>query len=94
MFDPPFYYQVFNEYPDHPTSEPMNRTGTWSIPVVLIHTPAGLIYAQGPEPAARHLLIEGYQRMRYLNALVQRGRAAAEHRVFFLKYDEIKSPQN
>ena len=84
MFDAAHDYQVFNTFPGNPTAEPMNKAGTWDIPVVLLHTPEGLIDAQGPEANARHLLVEGHLRMRYLNALVRRGDAASAHRVFVL----------
>ncbi|GLK77671.1 hypothetical protein GCM10008171_29250 [Methylopila jiangsuensis] len=87
-------YQVFNTFPDNPTATPMNATGTWDIPIVLLQTPAGLIDAQGPKPGIRHLLIEGHSRMRDLNSLVHRGEAASSHRVFVLRHGSIESPQN
>ncbi|GLK81832.1 hypothetical protein [Methylopila turkensis] len=94
MFDAAFDFETFNSYPDNPTSEPMNRTGTWKIPIVILNTPAGVIDAQGPDPRSRHLLVEGHQRLRYLNALVARRQGAPAHHVFVLSYGSVEAPQN
>lgn len=78
-------------YPDVPTARPMNA---WDIPVLLLHTPTGLVDAQNPNSDVRHFLIEGHLRMRYLSALVHRSDAAPSHGVSVLQYGSIKSPQN
>lgn len=84
-------FDVFNTFPGNPTAAPMNATGTWDIPVLILEIPGGVVDAQGPVPTARHLLIEGHQRMRYLNALVARDRVRPEHRVFVLRLQQLRA---
>jgi hypothetical protein len=90
QFDPSHDYATFNKYGGLPTARAMNATGTWDYPVILLHTPEGVMDLEGPLPDVRHVLIEGHCRMRYLNALVVRGRgeAAESHQVFVLSYEQ------
>jgi hypothetical protein len=68
-------------------SEPaltMDASGTWNYPIVILHTPAGVVNTDEVRPDVRYCLIEGHQRVRYLNALNARGQCAEEHKVFIL----------
>jgi hypothetical protein len=85
--DPEFNYGVLRGKGGEPAHS-MDRCGTWNVPPVLLHAPAGLITYDGLLADARYWLIEGHQRRRYLHALAHRGEAAglpdAEHKVFVL----------
>jgi hypothetical protein len=62
-------------------------SGTWDYPVVVLETPHGFIDARRLCPDARYVLIEGHQRMRYLNALRVRGHTPlGPHRLFLLTW--------
>lgn len=87
-------HQASNTYPNNPTATPIDATSAWDIPLLLLHTPAGLVDVQGPKPRVRHLLIEDHSRMRYFNALVHGVEAAASRRAIVMQYGSIKSPQN
>jgi hypothetical protein len=62
----------------------MDTTGTWNYPIVVLKTPNGVKDDWKTLPGVRYCLIEGHQRMRYLNALNVRRECASEHSVFVL----------
>jgi hypothetical protein len=63
--------------------------GTWDFAIVVLEAPDGFLDARRPLPDARYVLIEGHQRMRYLNALRTRNwRPLGPHRVFVLKWSQ------
>jgi len=87
--DPEFDYDAFNRnnrFGGHPTSRPMNATGTWDYPIVLLETPNGVRDRPEERPDVRFLLIEGHSRRRYLNALMARCLAQPDHEVFVMSY--------
>lgn len=83
--DPDHDYRVFAGMPDHSTTKPLNQTGTWDYPIVTLETPGGFQDHSIHHPEVGHLLIEGHSRMRYMNALSHRGKAAPYHSVFILR---------
>jgi len=57
---------------------------TWSCPIVVIDTPDG-VHDHGEDiPNVRYCLVEGHQRVRYLNALAKHSRVASSHKVYVL----------
>jgi hypothetical protein len=80
---PEFDYNVFHGK-GHEPGLTMDKTGTWNYPVVILETPDGVRTSSRVLPAVRYCLIEGHQRVRYLNALKVRNECAAEHAVFIL----------
>lgn len=68
-------------------------TGTWDFPIIVLRTDTGIRDSDGNHPDSRFLLIEGHQRMRYLNALTTLDRlkhvAPGPHAVFVLKATEL-----
>lgn len=77
-------HKVFNRFDSNPTSGPMNATGTWDYPIVVMHVPHGIIDCDGEHPEVRHFLIEGHSRVRYLNALTEYGSPLGEHKVYVI----------
>jgi hypothetical protein len=76
-------YEVFHGKEFEPGLT-MDASGTWNYPIVILHTPAGVVNLDQDLPDVRYCLIEGHQRVRYLNALNSRGACADEHEVFIL----------
>jgi hypothetical protein len=71
----------------------MDATGTWNYPIVVLQTPNGIRTESGRvNPSVRYCLIEGHQRVRYLNALKFYGAAAAEHLLFVLNSGATAAP--
>lgn len=83
--DPDHDYESFNRFGETQTSKPMNATGTWDYPIIILKTPDGVHDGQEEKPEVRYLLIEGHSRFRYLNALLHRKGAAEEHAVFVIE---------
>jgi hypothetical protein len=83
--DPDADYEIMNTF-RNPTATPMNETGTWDYPIVVVKTPTGIINEAEEIQYVKYMLIEGHQRRRYLNALNARGAVKAEHRIFVLDY--------
>lgn len=83
-----FDYKVFHGKEFEP-GRTMDAVGTWNIPIIIIETPHGVLSRSGPHPDARYWLIEGHQRLRYLNALHERNSCAAEHAIFVLAPSSI-----
>lgn len=80
---PAFDYEMIqNEYEP---SRTMDITGTWNIPILVLHSPSGFIFEKGPRPDVRYWLIEGHKRIRYLNALVHHGKPSATHFLYLLR---------
>lgn len=77
-------YEVFNVNGETSTARPINATGTWDYPIVVLETPEGFCDNRGQYPDVRYLLIEGHLRRRYLAAKLARGEANAEHDLFIL----------
>ena len=84
---PAFDYDVFHGKFFEP-GRTMDRTGTWNYPIVVLLTPNGVKTTRRLFAQVRYCLIEGHQRVRYLNALSARGKCAAEHCVFLLSAEE------
>lgn len=83
-------YECLNRWPNHPTVTPFERSGTWDYPIVVLETPNGFRDYGGAKPLAKYLLIEGHQRLRYLNALVAREETEhlqSDHCLFLLNSD-------
>jgi hypothetical protein len=68
----------------HPTVTGF-QNGSWDYPIVVLETPRGVRRCEGPEPCARFLLIEGRQRVRYLNVLTYEEVRTGPHLVFVLR---------
>jgi hypothetical protein len=71
-YHPAFDYKAFAARPGRPalaTAAALDR-GTWDYPIVVLSTPSGFRDIPDDRPDARFVLIEGHQRMRYLNALL------------------------
>ena len=81
--EPECDYDVFHGKAFEPALT-MDRTGSWNIPIVILETPEGVRTSSGTVPNVRYCLIEGHQRVRYLNALKFRGECAGEHLVFIV----------
>ncbi|MEZ5996408.1 MAG: hypothetical protein R3C25_11740 [Hyphomonadaceae bacterium] len=90
-YTPDFDYRTFQrrgEADRHATAVALDA-GTWDYPIVVLETPNGFIDARRPRPDARFVLIEGHQRMRYLNALHTRGHTPlGPHRIFVLTWTD------
>lgn len=82
-WQPEWDYGVFHGNDSEPGTT-MDATGTWDYPVVILETPHGALTIFGEEPDVRFWLIEGHQRLRYLNTLHHRGECASQHDVFVL----------
>lgn len=68
------------------------RNGTWDYPMVILETPNGFLGHDGPQPEARYLLVEGHQRLRYLNLKHSEGGPTGPHRMFVLTSEEAPPP--
>jgi hypothetical protein len=84
---PAFDYEVFHGKYFEP-GRSMDQTGTWNYPIIVLSTPNGVKTTRGFFGEVRHCLIEGHQRVRYLNALSARSECAAEHCVFLLSIED------
>ncbi len=86
-YSPEFDYQTFQRgggSDRHPTARALDG-GTWDYPIIVLETPDGFIDAGRDLPDARFVLVEGHQRMRYLNALLRRGHTPlGPHQLFVL----------
>jgi len=83
-FDSSFDFETFTGQ-DTNTGRPFILCGTWDYPIVILATPAGFSNWGGRFPDAKHLLIEGHQRMRLLNAYYRLGKPMAQtHKLFVL----------
>lgn len=78
-----FDYETFNGK-DFEPGLTMDRIGTWNIPIIILESPLGFITRRGKRHDLRYWLIEGHQRMRYLNALYHRNACAEKHFVYIL----------
>lgn len=87
-YDPEFDYEQLHgdlAFPKSSTAEALD-TGTWDYPIIVLHTPKGIISSKGVMPEIRLVLIEGHQRYRYLNALYALGKKLNEtHELFILE---------
>ena len=63
----------------------MNSTGTWNIPLLVLHSLDGFIYHEQTFVSSRYWLIEGHQRLRYLRAMASCGSPADEHEVLVIQ---------
>ncbi|SOR30299.1 protein of unknown function [Methylorubrum extorquens] len=81
-------YRVFNINRPSATARPFAANGTWDYPIVVLETPNGFYDHRARHPDVRYLLIEGHKRRRYLNAMLARGEANAEHEIFILSQIE------
>jgi len=89
---PAFDYRCFHDKEYEPGLT-MDATGTWNYPIVVLQTPDGIRTESGRvNSAIRYCLIEGHQRVRYLNALTFHGAAAAEHCLFVLNSGAMTPP--
>jgi len=90
-YAPDFDYRTFQRSGGadrHQTAVALDA-GTWDFPIVVLEAPDGFLDARRPRPDARYVLIEGHQRMRYLNALRARNyQPLGPHRVFILKWSQ------
>jgi hypothetical protein len=80
---PEFDYKTFHGKAVEPALT-MDRTGSWNYPIVILETPDGVRTSSTVLPNVTHCLIEGHQRVRYLNALRSRGECADKHLLFIL----------
>jgi hypothetical protein len=81
--EPKYDYDTFHGKAFEPGLT-MDKTGSWNYPIVILETPEGVRTLSGTLPDVRYCLIEGHQRVRYLNALKSRGEGADEHLVFIV----------
>jgi hypothetical protein len=93
MLQPAFDYEVFHGKYFEPARS-MDQTGTWNYPIMVLSTPNGVKTTRGVFAQVRYCLIEGHQRVRYLNALSARGECAGEHCVFLLSIGERGLPHS
>jgi len=70
----------------------MDRTGSWNYPIIILDTPEGVRTSSSTLANVRHCLIEGHQRVRYLNALKSRHECADEHLLFILSSPVLAIP--
>lgn len=68
----------------HPTATGFQH-GTWDYPIAILETPGGVRLHEGPVSEARFVLIEGRQRVRYLNVLTHGDVRTGPHQVFVLQ---------
>jgi hypothetical protein len=68
----------------------MERTGSWNIPILVLHSPSGFAIEKGPRPDVHYWLIEGHKRIRYLNALAHCGKPADSHLLYVLSLASSK----
>jgi hypothetical protein len=88
---PEFDYKTFHGKDFEPALT-MDKTGTWNYPIVILETPDGVRTSSSILPNVTHCLIEGHQRVRYLNALRSRGECADKHLVFILSSSAVAKP--
>lgn len=90
--NPQFDYETFHRRGGadrHRTAVALD-SGSWDYPMVLLSTPYGIVDVDTMHPAVRLVLVEGYQRHRYLNALHALGRPpAGTHKVIILSSTEV-----
>lgn len=82
-WDVQFDYTQLNSHSNEPARS-MNETGTWNYPIVILKTPNGVQSNEGVFRNVFYWLIEGHQRMRYLNAAQHFRALNSEHEVFVL----------
>lgn len=84
---PQFDYKTFQRRGGedrHPTAVALD-SGSWDCPMVLLSTPNGIVDLGQNRPEVRHVIVEGHQRHRYLNALHMLGNPPiGPHEVFIL----------
>lgn len=68
----------------HPTAVALDQ-GEWDYAPPVLCTPNGFIDTLGTVIDANYLLVEGHCRRRYLNALIERGQALEDQRVFVME---------
>jgi len=74
----------------HPVARAFEEHDTWDYPVIVLSTPYGIIGYTGEQPDVRHVLVEGHQRHRYLNALFVLGKAPKRrHKIFIISTDQV-----
>jgi len=88
--DPDNALEQISCYPGEP-ARTMDATGTWNIPIIIMHTPDGVLANNGVRDEVRYWLIEGHTRVRYLNALHVIGQESGIHQVFVLTMNECNT---
>ena len=63
----------------------MNSTGTWNMPLLVLHSLDGFAYHEQTFVSSQYWLIEGHQRFRYLRAMASCGSPADEHEVLVIQ---------
>ena len=51
----------------------VNATGTWNMPLLVLHSPDGFVYLDQPFLEWHYWLIEGHRSLRYLRDLAHCG---------------------
>ena len=82
-FSPDWDFKRFGTVETEPFKS-LRSTGSWKCPIIIIDAPDGVRDRGEHIPNVRYCLIEGHQRMCYLNALAAHSRVASSHRVFVL----------
>jgi hypothetical protein len=90
-YAPQFDYDVFHEFGEtHPTAKALDL-GAWDYPIIVVRTPSGIRTCDGCErPEVRFLLVEGHQRVRYLNALNSRSVVLKPQDLFILRSPVVR----
>jgi len=89
--EPEFDYNTFHGKGFEPALT-MDKTGSWNYPIVILETPEGIRTSSSTLANVRYCLIEGHQRVRYLNALKSRGECADEHLAFIISSSAVAKP--
>jgi hypothetical protein len=68
----------------------LDKTGTWNIPIVVLHSEDGFITFRGKRQDIHYWLIEGHKRIRYLNVLRYFHQNNQIHRIYILSLSNQK----